>query len=129
MPLRARSFFRGTSTAASRLGCSSPESSSGRSVICSVFVGITKQEFTQCANIGVVNWGCVGSLLMLPVDLRLTDAVGETEGLDAIEIGGSQLYRISNASFRPGPVGFGRMLVRPPGPPKNITTRCGTLPA
>ena len=65
--------------------------------------------------------------LLLPVDLRLADAIGETERLDAI-----QIRRLQHAEHLEGgrPLGSGRAFARNsakhPGSPKNMTTRCGS---
>src|SRR5439155_187005 len=55
----------------------------------SVFVAIAEQEFTQRNDVRVFHLTAWRSSLLLPVDLRLAGAVGETERFILVEIAGA----------------------------------------
>src|SRR4029077_9284181 len=56
----------------------------------SVLVAITEQELAQRDNIGVFQLSVRPFQLLLPIDLRLADAIGKPKRFDSVEIAGAK---------------------------------------
>src|SRR5258708_9522826 len=51
-----------------------------------VLVEVSEQKLPECNHVTVINLQTSHITLPLPVDLRLADAIGETEGFNPVEI-------------------------------------------